>query len=111
MPAPATPGRTYAVTDRLMDLGFIRSEQRQTEIEAANEAAGANSGGPLTVIDVLVQHNTVLVIEQNVGTDDFAGLSAQITYPAVAIIEGPKGRVAFNPSDTALAERLAVELS
>lgn len=99
------------LAEKMMDAGFTRNEKAKKDLAAKNAKAGSDKGGPHTVQEVLTKGDVTIVVEQNVGSDDLGGLPATVTYPAVAIIEGPKGRVAFNPNDTALAERLAAELA
>lgn len=107
---PINPAADRVVT-ALMDRGFVRNEELRTRLEADANAAGAGNGGKYTVLEAASLGDTVtLYVEQNIGSDDFGGLAAQVTYPAVAIIEGPGGRVAFDPANVALAERLATEL-
>jgi hypothetical protein len=50
-------------------------------------------------------------IEQNTDTRQEGGMSMATTYPSVAVVEGPKGRVACSADDFELVLRMVQELS
>lgn len=95
----------------LVGLGFVDDKAQAQSDEAAAIAEGAGNGGEFSVDNVFTKNNVKVTVQQNSATEDVGGLSAVVTHPPVAVVESPKGRVAFNPSDVALAEVLIAELS
>jgi hypothetical protein len=83
----------------LHELGFKKSSRDVAVYERLAQASGMNDSGPYRVSDCFVKGDTVVLLEENVSTEDANGLRAVVTYPAVAVIEGPGGRVAVNPDD------------
>lgn len=94
----------------LVALGFAEDIAARERLQAAMDEAGTSEGAPHSVRGVFVKGNITVYVEQNAGNEDLGGLSAVVTYPATAVIESPKGRVAFSPSDLGLAEHLVAEL-
>lgn len=95
----------------LVGLGFTDDPTQAQADQAAAIEAGAGSGGEFSVNHVFTKNQIKVTVEQNSATEDVGGLSAVVTHPPVAVIESPNGRVAFNPSDVALAEVLIAQLS
>lgn len=100
-----------ALTTLLTGLGFSNDPADAAKLQADQHAKGANTGGTYTVSDCLKKGNVVIHVEKNQATEDVSGMTATVQHPAVAIIESPKGRAAFNPSDLELAKALVTELS
>lgn len=96
--------------ETLATLGFAEDAQaRQVAIDNA-EAQGLGHNGAYTVVAVYTRGDAVLTVEQNNSPEDLGGLTAVIEHPPLAILQTPRTRVAFNPEDTELAERLLAEL-
>lgn len=99
-----------AVTDKLTSLGFTEDPEATAYFQMLADQFGMDKGGPYEVETSFVREGCYIVIEKNTGDEDLGGLQATVRYPSVAIIESPKGRVAFNPDDLGLLERLIDEL-
>lgn len=99
------------LASKLLELGFTRDPSSKAVAEANAEAMGMSANGPYLVQDVFVRNDLVVTVEQNQAPETLRGIHAVITHPATAVLAGPKGRVAFNPTDLALAESLVASLS
>jgi len=101
---------------KLQALGFAPDSATKAYLAEVSHALDLSHNGPHVVQEVFtksVSSGTITVtIEQNTSPDDLGGgMTAVVTHPPVAIIDGPKGyRVAFNPVDVDLAEHLVTEL-
>lgn len=69
-----------------------------------------SGSGPYRQNLVMTRGAYTVVVEQNVARERLGDLDAQVTYPEVAILDGPTGRVAFNPNDLELARQLLADL-
>lgn len=99
-----------ALNETLEQLGFTRDENVRDQILVLSLEADLSHNGEYSVGDVFVRGECVVVVEQNQAPEDLGGMKAVVTHPPLAIIESPKGRVAFNPTDVKLAEVLVSEL-
>lgn len=100
-----------ALSTLLTGEGFQNDPADAAKFQSEQHAKGANNGGTYTVTDCFKKGNVVIHVEQNQASEDVSGMTATVQHPAVAIIESPKGRCAFNPSDLVLAKALVAELS
>jgi hypothetical protein len=100
-----------ALANKLDALGFTEDAAGKGYFEGLAADAGMHDNGPYVVHHVFTKGDVVVVIEQNTAPEDMGGMSAIVSHPACAIIESPKGRVAFNPDDVELAGNLVDELS
>lgn len=101
-----------ALTDKIEALGFTEDADAAGYFEYLAADAGMDKGGPYVVEAAFVNDaGLFLVLERNTGDEDLGGLEATVKYPPVAILDGPKGRVSFNPDDLGLLERLVADLS
>lgn len=95
----------------LTELGFSNDPSDAAALESEKHESGANTGGAYSVIACMKKGDVTVHVEQNQASEDIGGMSAVVTHPAVALIESPKGRCAFNPNDLELAKALVTELS
>lgn len=99
------------LADKLHELGFKADSKAKQAALAEAEAQGLSANGSYDVHAVYVKDGITVTVEQNQAPEDVGGLSAVITHPPVAIMESPKGRVAFNPQHLELVDTLIGELS
>jgi len=100
-----------ALADTLVTLGFLEDDDAKNYFAGLASDAKMHDNGPYDVRQVFTKGDVVVLVEQNTAPEDMGGMSAVVSHPACAIIESPKGRVAFNPEDVELAENLVNELS
>lgn len=102
-------GRSFDV-DALVEAGF-RKRFTDAQWKSQNERLADSemaTGGPYVIEYALENdYGVVVTVEQNTATQDFGEITAQVTYPPVAIVEGPRGRVAVDSSDTDLILAMA----
>lgn len=98
------------LAEKLIELGFARDEDSKAAAIANAEAHDLSANGRYEIQDVFVRDDVVITVEQNRAPENLGGMQAVLTYPATAVIASPKGRVAFNPTDVALAEALVDDL-
>lgn len=99
------------LADKLSELGFKADSKAKQAALTDAEAQGLSVNGSYDVHAVYAKDGITVTVEQNQATEDIGGLSAVVTHPPVAVMESPKGRVAFNPNDVELVETLVGELS
>lgn len=101
-----------ALADTLVDLGFSPDEATKSYLEQVAVDKDLSSKGPYVVQSVFSRNGVTVTIEQNTSPEDLGGgMSAVVTHPPCAIIDSPKGRVAFNPTDVDLAVALLNDLA
>lgn len=93
-------------------VGFAPHEDAAEYFRAISHELGMQDNGPYEVLACWTRGQTVVLVEQNTAPDDLGGgMTAVITHPPVAVIEGPRGRVAASPLDVALVVDQAKEVS
>lgn len=101
-----------ALADTLVDLGFTADDVTKGYLERVAHDKKLSDSGPYVVNSVFTRNGVTVTIEQNTSPEDFGGgMSAVVTHPPCAIIDSPKGRVAFNPKDVDLAVALLNDLA
>jgi hypothetical protein len=93
-------------------VGFSRLSEEDwlTEVEAQQESYGPGSE---VALDYIMRRpdGVQVMLEQNTRRQVSGGLEATVAYPQVAIISGPRGRAACDPSNTELILRLVGEVA
>lgn len=96
----------------LTKLGFKQDPASKKAAEDIAVAQKLSASGAYTIQDVLVRDDVIVTIEQNHSPEDYGnGMTALVSHPALAVMVSPRGRVAFNPQDTALAVNLVNDLA
>lgn len=91
---------------RLGSLGFAQDGEAANVARQNAEAQGLSHNGPYEVLGVWRRGEVMVLLEHNTAPDVFNGLNALISHPPVAVLSGPKGRVAVNPDDLELVSTL-----
>lgn len=87
--------------------GFTQDDGLKQQLQDAADAQ-MHESGPYKVLEAWRQGVIQIVVEQNTAAEDLGGgTTAVVTYPPVAVIEGPGGRVCCNPNDTDLVVSVA----
>lgn len=101
-----------ALADTLVDLGFKPDAATKAYLTELAHGAKLSHNGTYTVHEVFTRGDVTVTVEQNVSPEDLgSGMSAVVTHPQCAIIDSPKGRVAFSPTDVDLAVTLLNDLA
>lgn len=87
---------------RLARDGFKRSTGRARSLSEEADTQGRRDNGPYEILHVFRKDDVEVVVEQNTQLG--------VQMPAVAIIEGPGGRVAANPDDHELVAQMAAAM-
>ena len=103
---------TEAIADPiqlLLDAGFVKdlTTKQWTDANAEATRAGMGNGGDYRLDYLLRRGDVTVQIEQNVSTLVQDGLETMTRHPAVAVVVGPRGRVACPANDTALILSMA----
>ena len=97
----------------LIQAGFkktLTNKQWSTKMSQLQQSEISRTG-PYRLEYILQRGEVTVTIEQNTSKQLHGGLEATVTYPSVAVVEGPKGRVACDPENTELILQMADELS
>jgi hypothetical protein len=101
-----------ALADTLVDLGFTADDSTKNYLEHVAHDKKLTDSGPYVVQQVFSRAGVTVTIEQNTCPEDMGGgMTAVVSHPPCAIIDSPKGRVAFNPTDIDLAVTLLNDLA
>lgn len=101
-----------ALADTLADLGFAADDAAKGYLEGVATDLKLSDSGPYVVHSVFTRGDVTVTIEQNTNPEDMGGgMTAVVSHPPCAVIDSPKGRVAFNPNDVDLAVALLNDLA
>lgn len=96
----------HPILARLREVGFKAANDEASARRAMADDVGLHESGPYVVDGVLRKGAgdtaVTVTVEQNTSDEDLAGgMTAKVTYPPVAIIEGPQPgqRLAASPDD------------
>lgn len=103
----ATPDLAGALTD----AGFDQRDDLVGEMQQWGDALKMSDNGPYKVLHVFTKGDVFVQVETTNAPLDLGGMDAQVQYPPVCIVEGPKGRVACRPEDTELVVQLAGDMA
>lgn len=96
----------------LLDAGFEALTEAEFKAEVARLAElGMDQGGTYDYGYELKRGDVTIFIEQNTSTLVAGGLETMTKHPAVAAIQGPKGRVNAPAEDVDLILALVDEVS
>lgn len=91
----ADPGQVRA------SLASLELPDEQVEaMAAAAQGTGLRANGPYELLGAWRNGQATITVERNTAPDPWTGRLT--TYPAVAVVDGPNGRVAVNPDDAGL---------
>jgi len=107
--ATSKPTGRASINDALLELGFVFDADATTE--AIDSAADLQRGGPYDFRGCYRKGPLTITVEQNTDTRLESGMTQMTTYPEIAIVDGPKGRVACPVDDLDLITRMASELA
>lgn len=99
------------IDEALTGVGFQADAELKTAHEEAAVSMGMDTGGPYKVLAVYRKGLTNVLIEQNTASEQVDGMEITTSHPALALVQGPKGKVGCNPSDIELLLSLITELS
>lgn len=94
--------------DFLTEAGFTHDEGMTSAAEDSSKHM--STSGPYIIHGIYVRGQVSVKVEENTDTRLEDGMKTMTTYPATAIISGPKGTVAAPISDPGLVLRMADEL-
>lgn len=83
----------------LQGASFTEDVDAKVAREEFAEKANMHQNGPYKVHSMWKRGTVSVFIEQTVTQEDQGGMISQVTHQPVAVIEGPKGRVAAAASD------------
>lgn len=102
---------THPLGQHLLDNGFeYDADASTTQVESIEELQ-LNRGGEYQAHGCYRKAYASVTIERNTDTREEGGMSIMATYPPVAVVEGPKGRVACPADDFELVLRMVTELT
>lgn len=110
--APAAPQvEQVEQVDWLLQAGFVYdADKHQAGIQTAAEAE-MHRGGDYDLQGIYVRGAVTVTVEQNTDTRHESGMKTMTQYPAVAIIEGPKGRCSAPMAEPKLVLQVADDLA
>jgi len=108
-PTPAIPETPLGAF--LLENNFVYDADASTAVVESIEELDLNRGGDYRPQGCFRKGPALVKIEQNTDSRDEGGMTITTTYPSVAVVEGPRGRVACAAGDFELVLRMVSELS
>lgn len=100
-----------ALADALINRGFINDTALQSGLTQIAADLGMGENGSYKVLACYSKGDVSVTVEQNQSPEVLGGgMSAVVTHPPLAIVVGPKGRIAANPDDIELVVSLISDL-